>query len=310
MVSAGLAGCSPPDEFLRADVTVVEIGAEDTSHNTVSIESSSSWMVDASGSVDWLELGYEEGDPWTLWVTALLNESPDPRESSITVVSGDGLTLTIPVVQSGMNIRFGVTPTELQPFGARDTGAQTLTVDTGLSWQAIQLHGDWITLTKGTEQGKENTLAVGVKATRIFEERRDTIVLQPVNEVFHRWSDSLVVVQEGIGLVVTAELMNEQTLEITIPADGGEVPMSVFSKEAWLVTTDASPDRVTFDMTGSGSDIENGIPIVMTVTPNTSTEEDHAFTLSFESGGETYEYRCRQQASVPPEQSPEPEEGI
>ncbi len=68
---------------------------------------------------------------------------------------------------------------------------------------------------------------------------------------------------------------------------------------------------MSFDLTGhEGNSIEYGTPIVMTVAPNTSTEEDHVFTLEFESAGETYEYRCRQPKSDPPEQEPEPEEEI
>ncbi len=100
--------------------------------------------------------------------------------------------------------------------------------------------------------------------------------------------------------------MDGETFEIGVPAEGGAVSLSVFSRYAWVVTTDAPDGSVSFDITGhEGGTIENGTPIIMTVAPNTSTEEDHTFTITFESAGETYEYRCTQLKIVPPEQEQE-----
>ncbi len=307
-IVAGSWGCASGDRFLRTDADVMEISAEDQSDHAVVIEASSSWIANVSEETPWLYVHYAEDNPGLLWVAASVNENPEPRNAAITIVSGDGLTLEIPVVQLGMVIRFEVTPRTLEPFAARDASTQTLTVDTGLSWRFSQLHGDWIVMTRGTEEGSENTLTIGVKPTRIFEERRDTIVLQPDRAEYHASGDSIVVVQAGIDLVVTGDAMDEETFEIGVPAQGGEVSLSVFARHAWEVTTDAPAERVSFDITGhEGGTMENGTPIVMTVAPNTSTEEDYTFVLTFESAGETYEYRCTQLKSVPPEQEPEPE---
>ncbi len=313
-IAAGFAGCTSAKEYLRANASSFEITADDTSAHAVVVEASSSWIVDTSVVAEWLTVWYDatdpNPDPNLLWVKAAVNEERDERAAEITLVSGDGLLLVIPIVQLGMVARFGVTPSELEPFAARDDNKQIITVDTPLSWEALQLGGNWIELIKGTEEeGTANILYVGVKPTRLFEQRSDTIVLRPGRVDYRDFADSIVVVQAAIDLVVAGETMNEETGEITVPTEGGEVPLSVFSRYAWTLSTDASPGAVSIDLTEhEGDSIENGTPIEITVTPNTSTEEDHLFTLTFESGGEIYEYRCRQPKSNPPE--PEPEEEI
>ncbi len=315
-VAAVFAGCTSAKEYLRADVSAFEIAADDTSDYAIVVESSSSWIIDPSALPEWLGVWYDatdpNPDPNLLWTKAAVNEDTEDRATRITIVSGDGLVLSIPFVQLAMVVRFGITPSVLEPFAARDTDPQTITVDTPLAWEAIQLGGDWIEFTRGTaEEGTANILSVGAKPTQLFDPRIDTIVLRPVRADYWDFADSIRVVQEATDLVVTGDAMDEETLEIAVPTSGGEVPLSVFARYAWTLSTDASPGAVSFDLTGhEGNSIEYGTPIVMTVAPNTSTEEDHVFTLEFESAGETYEYRCRQPKSDPPEQEPEPEEEI
>jgi hypothetical protein len=314
-MAAGLAGCTSAKEFLRADTASFEISAEDTSDHAIIVEASSSWIVNAADKPDWLTLWYDasepEPNPNLLWVRAAVNEEIKDRATEIIIVSGDGRLLAIPFKQLAMVVRFGVSPGTLEPFTARDAGTQTLDVDTALAWEFEQLHGDWITMTPGAgeEGGPQNTLEVGVRPTRIFEERRDTIVLRPVRADYWDYADSIAVVQAGIDLVMTGETLDEETLEIAVPAEGGVVPLSVSSRYGWTLTTDAPADRVQVNLTShEGDTIETGTPIEMTVAPNPSTEEDYTFALTIESAGETYEYQCRQSKSNPPNPEPNPEQ--
>jgi hypothetical protein len=303
VAAAGFAGCSSAEEYLRADVASFEIASSDTDSHSIVVEASSSWIIDFTGLPEWLSVWYDttqpNPDPDLLWVKASVNEDTEERTAVINLVSGEGLTLAVPFVQLGMVVRFEVSPLSLEPFAARDGSPQTLTVDTPLAWEAVQLHGDWITLTREAE-GAGNILQVGVKPSQLFDPRSDTLVLRPVREDYWDFARSIVVVQEATDLVVTAEAMNEETLEITIPADGGEVPLSVYSRHSWTLSTDAPPETVSIDLTShEGDTIESGTPIVLTVAPNSSTDEERTFTLSFESGGETYRYLCRQPKSNP-----------
>ncbi len=289
--------CTTAERHLSADVSSITVEAADVTDHVISVSSSSSWMVDASGLADWLSVWYDTNNPSLLFVAATeKNESLEERSDDITIISGDGLVLTIPLTQLSMDVRFNPTPPALETFAARNAPAQTIDVDTDLTWEAAQLHGEWIVLTRGTaEEGTENTLTVEVPSTRSLQPRRDTIVLRPTLEAFASMADSVAVEQTGLGLVAESPMMNEQTLEIEIPREGGEVIVSVFSHERWDLSTDASEQTATLSLTEGPADTENGITVVVTVAPNDTTEP-RTFVLTFESGGETYEYTCNQQS--------------
>ena len=309
-------GCGPDGAFLKADVESLEISAEDTGDHAIGITASSSWIVntlpvitDAQGNSTpaWFSVRYDGSDPGLLQVKAdERNESEEDRTGEIVVVSGDGLILRIPFIQKAMDVRFEVTPESVEPFAARDDLTRTLTVSTNLAWEYEVVDAtDWITAVKTEgEDGAPGTLTLTATETRSTETRSGSILLQPVNPTFQEdHNKTILIEQAGIDLVVYSEAM-DYTYEIAIPADGGETALSVYSRATWNVTTDAPAERVSFDLTEGGSDLENGINVVMTVGPNTSTEE-YTFTLTFESGGETYEYICRQQGG-----QPQVEEGI
>ncbi len=303
------SGCtSESGRYLRADTPEggVEISATDTSDHPVRIEASASWMVDTESGPDWFDVRYDLNDPNLLWTSAnVRNESLDSLITEITVVSGDGLRLMIPFVQLPMEVDFGVTPRTLDPFGPRDTSTRTLTVTiaSSLEWEWLIVgESDWLQITRGSGD-EANRLSVGVTPTRLLDPRRDTIVVRPVLETFHSYYDSIAVVQRGIDLVIDSEAMNSDTYEIEIPGEGGEIMLAVYSRAEWTASADAPADRVVLGVASGGPDIENGTPMAITVAPNTSTEE-YAFTLTFTSVGETYEYICRQQGGQPSENDP------
>jgi hypothetical protein len=310
-----LSGCTPGDKYLRSDAPGVgiEVAATDTDRHSIAITASSSWMFNTAGMPEWLDLRYDDNSSGLLWVGALTrNESLDSLRTTITIVSGDGLRLEIPFVQLPMEVSFAVTPRTVEPFGPRETASRTLNVASTLTWEHLTVGGsDWLTMIRDTDpdSGAER-LTVNAAPTRELDPRRDTIVVRPVNETFHGYSDSIAVVQRGIDLVVWSDAMNETTFEIGIPAEGGEVAMSVFSRNAWTVASDASPDLIALDIAEGEADIENGIPVIITAAPNTTTE-DHTFTLTFTADGETYEYTCTQQggAAPPPPQEEEQQRG-
>jgi hypothetical protein len=290
IVAITFTECATEGTFLKASVEGIEFSAEPTGEQTVTIDASSSWMVEFAGLEEWLSVEYDDSDANVLRLSAGINESPEGRDDSVVVVSGDGLSLILPIVQRAMGGYFDVTPAVLQTFGARETAIRTLTIDTNMTtWEASVLHdSDWILLSP-----EDNTLGVGVKPTRLLDARRDTIVLRPMNEAFASLADSVAVVQRGLDLLVSSEAMDETTLETAVPAGGGEVFLTVYSRNTWSVTTDDSAGRVTLDISSGPAEIEYGTPLVVTATENTGPEE-YTFTLTFSSGGETYEYLCRQ----------------
>jgi hypothetical protein len=302
LVAAALsvaAGCEK-EKYLRAEPSALEKTAEWDEDTGITIEASASWIADLPENVDWLDFRYDASDRSLLWILPERNESLEKRQTEITIVSGDGLLIVVPVVQDPMEVVFDVRPAVIDPFGARDATTRTLTVETSLSeWEADVLEGEeWITLTKGEGEAAA-ILTVGAAETRQQEERRGRIVVYPVNENFHAMADTLAVVQAGIDLLVTGEAIDDQTLVVEVAGEGGSVPLTVFSREGWRVTVAGDPEgRVSFDLTEGEGEIEVGIPIVMSVAENTG-EEVFEFTLLFESAGETYEYRCRQQIKQP-----------
>jgi hypothetical protein len=305
LAAAMLGGCAPVESFLRSDLPAdaLEIAATDVDSHPIGIEASASWMFDTTlgarqDEVLWLRAWYDESNPTLIWAQATgPNENPEPRTDTIVVVSGDGLALEIPVRQQALEVSFSVTPRTLEPFGARDTGTQTLTVASTLTWEYTTVgESEWLVLTRGTETGTNGTIVVEVRPTRDLDMRRDTIVVRPVNEAFREgYSDSIAVRQEGIDLLIEAgEAMNPETFEIDIPAAGGEITLWVYSRSPWTISSDAPAERVTLDADGGAADIETGIPVLMTAAPNTSTEQ-LKFRLTLTSAGQTYEYICTQQ---------------
>jgi hypothetical protein len=294
-VSAVLAGCAKGDRFLTASRQVLEFAADDVDGLLLEIDASAPWMIESIGMPDWLWVQYNPDNSALINVTARLNESLIPRSSVLSIVSGDGLTLNIPVVQRSMDITFDTSPGEVAPFGPNETATRTLTVTTNTLWQAVVLNGaDWISFSPGAgPEPNTDLLDVSVKPTRSLDRRRDILVLQPVTEAYQALSDSIEVVQLGLDLLVTADGMNEETLETAIPATGGEVSMTVQSRFPWDVSTNADPGRVTLDTTSGPADLEYGTPITITVAANPGPGE-HTFTLIFSSQGETYQYLCRQ----------------
>ncbi|MDR2894850.1 MAG: hypothetical protein LBU97_05260 [Alistipes sp.] len=301
------AGCTPADKFLRVDTPEITIAADHSGRIDVTVSASTSWMFDppAVGTREWLSLEYSTTDPALLRVSAARNESLDERTAEINIVSGDGLSIVVPVVQLAMDARLDVSPRRLD-LAATDTLPHTIAVTTtnlSAGWRALQLRGDWLSLVSE----RDGTLTVKANPLRSMAERMDTVVLLPVSEAFLSLADSIVVVQTGLGLLVESEAMNLESFEIEAPATGGDFALRVFSTAPWRVTVGSSnPDgtpteALAIDLTEGAADTGNGTVIVMTVAENISTDE-RTFTLSFESGGETYQYICRQQGRTPEDQ--------
>ncbi|MDR2911949.1 MAG: hypothetical protein LBV38_01420 [Alistipes sp.] len=291
-------GCEEDDRYLRADPSSVEIAADSTSDIAVTVESSSRWLADPASAPEWLSLSYDDALS-LLWLRlAGTNESLEERRAEILLISGDGLELTVPVVQRAMDVFFEVSPHELTIFGARNAATQTLTIDTPLEWEfSILEGGEWA---KATREENTNTLDITTDATHMLEERRTAIALRPVNDAFRELADTVAVVQRGLDLLAQSTLMNPTTFEIELPAEGGDAPISVYAKGDWTAATD-SPD-LTLDLAGGGADIENGTLLTLTAGPN-PTPESRTFTLTFTCEGESYEYTITQKA---PEEQQEP----
>ncbi len=306
-----LASCSAGDKYLRSDAPSggIEIPATDTDDHALSITSSASWIISSTGLPEWFDLRYDASDTGLLWAGARTrNESLDSLRTVITIISGDGLRLDIPFVQLPMVVSFALTPGTLEPFGPRDATPRTLTVASTLTWESLTVgDADWLTLTPAADpdSGVE-TLTVTASPTRELDPRRDTIVVRPVNEAFHLYSDSIAVVQLGIDLVVYSDAMTP-AFDIAIPASGGEIALSVFSRHSWTLSHTAPPATVALDITHGDPDTGNGVPVILTAPPNPSSEPI-TFTLTFTSGGETYTYTCTQQGGAPPPPEPPTEE--
>jgi hypothetical protein len=316
-----MSGCTSSGAYLRSDAPAVglELTATDLDAHVVTVEASSSWMFDPAaisvpeGETPWLSVRYADDNPSLLWVKALSrNESPTPRIDTILMASGDGLALEIPVRQLALDVTFGVEPRTLQPFGPYETAVRTLTVTSTLEWEAFTLgESEWLTIARGTGSGHDGTITVGVTPTRSLDPRRDTIVVRVANPAFHdRHADSIAVVQQGTDLLVESDAIDLDTFEIGVPAAGGEIALTVYSREAWSVAADAGATAagiVTFDPATGPADLQ-GITVVMTVAPNAAAEE-RTFTLTLDSAGQQYEYICRQMGDRSPPGDPEEEEG-
>jgi hypothetical protein len=304
----GGVGCAPAETFLRSDVPggVLEITATDIGAHGITIEASSSWMFDNTigaphgDEARWLTARYDTNNPALMWVETLSrNENIEHRLDTVVVVSGDGLRLEILVRQGAMDVSFDVTPASLEPFGARETDTRTVTVSSTIAWEYDLIdQSDWLTVTRGADaaDGTSGTLTVAAAPTRSLDLRRDTIVVRPVNDNFHGTHTSKVPVEQaGIDLVVESEAMNP-AFAIEIPAGGGEIPLSIYSRAAWTASMDVPAERASLNMTSGPADIESGIPVVMTAAANPSTEQ-FEFTLTLTSAGQKYEYVCTQQGN-------------
>lgn len=290
-------GCAVQNAFLGSDTAELEFAAADTEPHAIAVDSSSPWVVDNNRIPSlWLGASYDADDVGLLWVRAsTVNESLYARRDSVRIVSADARALNIYVTQREMAVSLDVTPDAPEPFGPRDATTRTLAVATDLvSWEFLALGGEWLTVERA-EGTKELTLSA--KSSNQLDERRDTVVVRPVNETFRVYSDSIPVVQLGLDLAMTSDAMDDESFDVAIPAAGGEVTASVYSRAAWTLSTDADPERVSVNIAEGEADTENGVPIVITAAEN-GTAEEYSFTLTFASGDETYTYTCRQRAAV------------
>ncbi len=304
-VSAMLAGCEKQDKYLDIFPSSFDLDS-DAQEVSAIVEASAAWMLYCTA--DWLKYSYGPNS-MTIEI-ALPNESLEDRQTEITVISGDGLTRTVPVIQRAMNAYFDVDPPALQPFDGKGETIQTLTVSTNVSAWGFINSESWLTVVRGTGEG-EYTLTLSVERSRDLDDRRDTVIVGPSNELFYSLTDSIPVVQKGVNLIALSDYM-DSSYDIRVPAEGAEeVVVSVYAKSTWAVTDD-SERRLVFDITTGGSDPVNGVPMIITVPENTTTEEC-AYILTFACGGENYTYQLIQAAAPDsggeeePEPEPEPE---
>lgn len=297
--AAVAAGCSDKNRYLRINPSSVEIES-DAQAVLIDIECSSSWM--AYNNADWLVYSYDNSNTLRITVSQA-NESLEPRESTITIVTGDGQEQEIYVLQKAVDAHFDVSPMQLEPFTGMG-GQQTAVVSTNLSDWGVFNAESWLTATPG-EGAESNTLTITASRSWILDERRDTLIVRPTNDVFVELADSIPVVQHGVDLIARWPDMPDGSFTINTAAEGGEISVTVYAKYDWTVTSDDTGGRLQFSMTSGVSDL-NGITFVITIPDNASAEEFN-YTLTFTCNGNEYEYWLRQPAAQPePEPEPEP----
>jgi len=290
-------GCAVQNAYLNSQTKAMELAAADVTPHALTIDSSSPWVVNTGRAYPWLDVSYDADRTELLWVRAQgVNESLYARLDSVEIVSADALTLKILVTQAAMAVSLDVTPAAPEPFGPRDATVRTLTVATDLtSWEHLALGGEWLTVTRANGS---NELTLSAKGFNGIDDRRDTVVVRPINEALWAYADSIPVVQRGLDLTMIAPEMDEESFDVAIPAAGGTVAASVYSRAAWTLSTDGDTGsgRVALNTTQGAADIENGTQLEITVAANTSADE-YEFTLTFTSGDQTYNYICRQAAA-------------
>lgn len=290
-ISAGCAG----DRSLSTDLTELTLDASDTADHAISVDASASWVVDMAALVDWLSVRYSEQDSKIMWVSAKeRNESLEPRSTQILIISANGLSISIPIRQKAMNIAISASPRVLE-FEARDVRTREITVETELvSWEAIPRDGSWI---KAARASDRNAVLVEVNPSRTMDLRRDSIVVRPLNAIYHSRADTVAIVQAGIDLLVMGDAVDESTGEMNFAAQGGTYSLRVFSRNPWEIKVEGAAGSVNFDtMTGKG-DAENGELIKMTVAPNENAV-DYKFVLMWMAGGDIFNYSCKQKAKI------------
>ncbi len=281
------AGCNKADKYLRIDPEYFDVES-DVRELTAWIEASASWMY--YSNADWLTCSYGK-DAVTISITAV-NESLEEREAVVTIITGDGQTRAIPILQRAMNAYIDVTPATLAEFDSKGGTFQTVTVDTNLSQWGYTNRESWVIVVQGT--GTEtDKLNVGTERSWQLDERRDSLIIAPVLDAFLPLTDTIPIVQRGANLMITSESLDSSHI-LQAPAEETGITVSVYAKDSWSVADD-SGGRLLFDLTNGPADTENGTLMTITVPANTGTEP-YNYILTFTCGGETYEYEMVQAA--------------
>lgn len=294
VVAAMVAGCDRHEKYLRVDPGSFEI-ASDVLEASAAIEASASWM--SYCNADWLTC-FMSADKSLYISISGANESPESRSTEITIITGDGQTKTIPFVQKAMDTVFDISPSAFPLFDSKGAVIQA-TVSANLEWTSGLLNDEpWVTVVRG-EGGEDDILTISVARTDRLDERRDSLIVSPVNEEFLFLTDTIPVVQKGAELLVSSDLMKDSfTVEIT--AGTTEAVVYVIAKNNWTVETNDTEGRISLDMTGGGSDLDNGVALAITLPENT-TAEPYTYTLTFSCNGEEFEYELVQSAPEEPE---------
>ena len=289
-VAMAAAGCDNADKYLRIDPEHIDIDS-DVPEATASIEASAAWM--AYCSADWLTYSYWEN---TLIIgIPTKNESLLTREASITIITGDGQTRVLPVLQKAMDAFFDITPASLGEFGSNGETSQTLTVSTNLTDWGSSAADSWVTVVRGTGEIDANVLTITVEQSRQLGERESSVTVSPALEAFESLARTIPVVQRGVELMIASTLLNSSTYVLEVPAEETEAVITVYAKEMWEVATDDTGGRIVPNLTGGPADTESGTVLTITVPENTGTEP-YNYLLTFTCGGEVYEYEMVQAA--------------
>lgn len=297
---AVVAGCSSNDKYLRIYPSSLELES-DAQAVLVNIESSASWMV--YNYADWLVYSYDNAK--TLRITiSKANESLEARETTISVITGDGQEQDIYVLQKAMDAHFSVSPMQLEPFGGSG-GEQTAVVSTNLAEWGVSNSESWLTVERGKDE-ESNRLTFSAARSWVLEERRDTLILKPSNEIFAKLADTIPLVQHGVDLIARWPDRTEGSFTIDAPVEGDQISLTIYAKYGWTVTSDDANSRLQFSITEGASDL-NGITLVITV-PENETTEGFDYTLTFTCNGGEYEYGLLQPAAEKPESETEPEQ--
>lgn len=276
-------GCNGGDKFLSIDPTEFNIDASAQSL-TAGIAASSSWYP--YSPEEWIIAYPDESDLSVLHIEIpeeQSNQSLEPREGLITIITGDGQTATIRIRQAALDVVLTITPSELQEFDGKG-GEQTLSVTSqNISDWAYStspfVTDEWLTVTRDAD-----LLTVAAAHSNLLEPRRDTIFIYPAAEELQSIRDTIPIVQAAVKLVLLNNDMSGTTLE-TGP-EGAEIDFTVVASDSWTVTADndAVPSEDSGDADTTGE-------IVLTVTiPENLTAETVTYTLTFNCGGEEYAY--------------------
>lgn len=284
-----VSGCEKKDKFLRIDPPSFEIEA-DTRSMTARIEASASWMSYVNS--EWLVAFQDEDDPSILYIEipeGMENNSLEPREVKIDIITGDAQNATIRVLQRALDAQLSVSPSGLQEFDGKGTQTKTLAITTKNieSW-AFANAGEWLTVTRG-EGAEENILTVRAAYSNNLDARRDTIVVYPETEGFEALNDSIPVVQAGVHLVLRNADMEETSLE-TGP-ETAEIDYILASTHDWTVSADNGASLSSTE----GNAGTQGETFTVTIPAN-ETAETVTYTVAFLCNGEEYKFTIIQAA--------------
>lgn len=292
MAGAGIAGCDNAERFLRAEPASFDIASDVLSVST-DIEASASWMAYCNAS--WLSYDYD-GNTLLVGITAI-NESTEDRFAEIHITTGDGQSRIIPLVQRAMNAILDVDPAVFAEFDSRGATSRTVTVSSNLSEWSFTNREQWLKIVRGEDENA-NVLTVTAERSYDLSERRDSLIVYPMNELFYPIADTIPVVQAGALLAIRSTMQNANTHALEVPATGAEVAVSIYAKYDWTVATDDSEERLSLDIAGGSANTESGTILTITVPENT-LPESVTYTITFTCGGEEYEYELVQSADEP-----------